>query len=237
MYWPLVTGVALAWLDLKCRLVTGTPTNASRCQTILSCLQIERMQAKAVNRQRLDRTNVAGEAGAERLVLIAGGRDQEDAIAPHDRARRAKTGNRNLPFDVLARRDVPLAHHALAITNAGGVRAAKRWPVDRRGAPVLRGLRFSQPRVRHRHLDRAPPMSRRRSLRARSARRRATHDRQPLNDAATAAQHAPSAQAIRRRRSAALRSRSGSAAAAHPRSATNRSPSMESFTIAPVAAL
>src|SRR6185436_19744712 len=80
---------------------------------------VEAVDLPFVRREIVDRFHVAVQTSAERAVagLAQRGRD-EDAVTPHDRARVRDAGDRRLPLDVLAGRDVPLGDGALTVAVA-----------------------------------------------------------------------------------------------------------------------
>ena len=131
---PSVTGVELAWLLLVWRLVVGAPIDGGALPQDLSGRLVQAVDLPLVRRQVVHRLHVAIQPGLEAVVAGAADRGgREHAVAPHDRARGGDAGNRRLPLDVLAARDVPLGDRALAVAVAGAAVAAERRPVARTG--------------------------------------------------------------------------------------------------------
>ncbi|MGH9387656.1 MAG: hypothetical protein ACRD2N_25640 [Vicinamibacterales bacterium] len=95
---------------------------------LLARMQVQRVDAPAVTRQILHRCHVAVESRAKRRILVARRGDDDDAVAPDDRAGNGETGDGRLPPDVAAGRDVPIGDGALTVRSAGSVCATKRRP-------------------------------------------------------------------------------------------------------------
>ena len=137
----------LAWLLLVCRLVFGHAGERRPLPHDLPGRLVEAVDLPLVLRQVVHWLHVAVESRPEGLVAgLADGGGHEDAVAPHDRARGGDAGNRRLPLDVLAGRDVPFGHRALAVAvaraasprNAGQLRGPVGRLSSLRPVPVAR---------------------------------------------------------------------------------------------------
>ena len=70
------------------------------------------------------------EAGLERGISLAAHRGgEEQVVAPDDRTRMGKAGDRDFETDAYAGRHVPLVRQVRSVHHTGGVRAAKGRPV------------------------------------------------------------------------------------------------------------
>src|SRR5262249_26295418 len=97
--------------------------------------QIETIKLPLLGAAIVRRVAFAEESALEtRVGLAADGGGDEDAVAPHDRARVRETRNRGFPRDIASLRDIPGHRQLLLVRCTRRVGSAERGPVLREAA-------------------------------------------------------------------------------------------------------